>query len=74
MIRPGHNFILGPGNGVGCGSTDVGPFDYYFNAGQAIGAISQDGRLWVFSSSMLGQLGTDVDSNTRADDFVVKLQ
>jgi hypothetical protein len=52
----------------------VGPFDYYFNAGQAIGAISQDGRLWVFSSSMLGQLGTDVDSNTRADDFVVKLQ
>jgi hypothetical protein len=74
MIRPGHNFILGPGNGVGCGSTDVGPFDYYFNAGQAIGAISQDGRLWVFSSSMLGQLGTDVDSHTREDDFVVKLQ
>jgi len=74
MIRPGHNFILGPGNGVGCGTADVGPFDYYFNASEAIGAISQDGRLWVFNSSMLGQLGTDVDGNTRADDFVLELQ
>jgi hypothetical protein len=74
MIRPGHNFILGPGNSAGCGTTNVGPFDYYFNAGQSIGAVSQDGRLWVFNSSMLGQLGIDVDGNTRADDFVLELQ
>ena len=74
MIRTGHNFILGPGNSAACGTTNAGPFDFYFNGGEAIGTVSQDGRLWVFNSSMLGQLGLDVDGNAREDDFVVKLQ
>jgi hypothetical protein len=72
--RFGHNFILGPNNTAGCGTTNVGPFDTYFTAQNAIGITSQDGRLWVWSSSMLGQLGTDVDGGTRADDFVQLLQ
>ncbi|MGB8986022.1 MAG: putative Ig domain-containing protein [Candidatus Sulfotelmatobacter sp.] len=74
LKRFGHNFILGMGNSAGCGTTNAGPFDDYFNGGEAIGTVSQDGRLWVFSSSMLGQIGLDVDGNTRQDDFVVKLQ
>jgi hypothetical protein len=62
------------GNSAGCGTTNAGPFDFYFNGEEAIGTVSQDGRLWVFNSSMLGQLGLDVDGNTRQDDFVVELQ
>lgn len=73
LIRFGHNFVLGPGNGVGCGTNDVGPFDAYFTAQYAIGAVSQDGRLFSFNSSMLGQLSTDSDGNTRADVFVYYL-
>ncbi|HWY20898.1 MAG TPA: hypothetical protein VNX26_06720 [Candidatus Acidoferrum sp.] len=74
LIRFGHNYILGPGNSVGCGTSNVGPFDAYFTAQNGIGTLSQDGRLWVFNSSMLGQLGTDIDGNIRADDFVIELQ
>ncbi|MFZ0535477.1 MAG: Ig domain-containing protein, partial [Candidatus Sulfotelmatobacter sp.] len=74
LKRFGHNFILGMGNSAGCGTTNAGPFDYYFNGEESIGTVSQDGRLWVFNSSMLGQLGVDVDGNTRQDDFIVKLQ
>ncbi|MFZ1928247.1 MAG: hypothetical protein WAU50_03870 [Candidatus Sulfotelmatobacter sp.] len=74
LKRFGHNFILGMGNSAGCGTTNAGPFDYYFNGEESIGTVSQDGRLWVFNSSMLGQLGLDVDGNTRQDDFVVELQ
>ncbi len=83
LIRFGHNFILGPGNNVGCGTNNVGPFDYYFTAQYAIGAVSQDGRMFSVSSSMLGQLGDgvcqsqhncrDVDGHTRADVFVYYL-
>ena len=74
LKRFGHNFILGPTNTAGCGTTNVGPFDTYFTAQNAIGITSQDGRLWVWNSSMLGQLGTDIDGGTRADEFVQLLQ
>jgi hypothetical protein len=74
LKRFSHNFILGPNNTSGCGTTNVGPFDFYFTAQNAIGITSQDGRLWIWGSSMLGQLGTDVDGGTRADDFVQLLQ
>jgi hypothetical protein len=73
LIRFGHNFILGPGNNAGCGTSNIGPFDYYFTAQYAIGSVSQDGRLFSFSSSMLGQLGQDADSHTRSDLFVYYL-
>jgi hypothetical protein len=55
---------------VGCGTNDVGPFDAYFTAQYAIGAVSQDGRLFSFNSNMLG---TDNENNTRADVFVYYL-
>jgi hypothetical protein len=71
LVRFAHNFILGPGNA--CGTNDLGPFDYYFTAQEAIGAVSQDGRLFSVNSSMLGQLNTDADGNTRADVFVYYL-
>jgi hypothetical protein len=71
LIRFGHTFALGPGSG--CNGT-AGPFDYYFTAQNAIGVVSQDGRMFSFSSSMLGTLGTDVDGHPRADIFVVLLQ
>jgi hypothetical protein len=74
LKRFGHNFILGPDNTAGCGTTNVGPFDTYFTAQNSIGITSQDGRLWVWNSSMLGQLGTDEDGGTRADEFVQLLQ
>jgi hypothetical protein len=74
LKRFGHNFILGPTNTAGCGTTNVGPFDTYFTAQYAIGITSQDGRFWVWNSSMLGQLGTDEDGGTRADVFVQLLQ
>jgi Bacterial Ig-like domain (group 2) len=75
--RFGHNFILGPGNGSGCGTTNVGPFDNVanlFQAADAIGAVSQDGTMWVQVSSMLGLLGKDTKGYTRADLFVYLLQ
>jgi len=74
LKRFAHNFILGPTNTAGCGTTNIGPFDTYFTAQNAIGITSQDGRLWVWNSSMLGQLGTDPDGGTRADEFVQLLQ
>ena len=74
LKRFAHNFILGPDNTAGCGTTNVGPFDTYFTAQNAIGITSQDGRFWVWNSSMLGQLGTDRDGGTRADLFVQLLQ
>jgi hypothetical protein len=72
-IRFAHSFILGPGNGVGCGTINVGPFDPYFTAQYAIGVTSQDGRLFEWSSSMLGNLGTDSAAATRADIFVMAM-
>jgi hypothetical protein len=72
-IRFAHSFILGPGNAAGCGTTNVGPFDAYFTAQNAIGITSQDGRLFEWSSSMLGNLGTDSAAATRADIFVIAL-
>jgi hypothetical protein len=72
-IRFAHSFILGPGNAAGCGTTNVGPFDTYFTAQYAIGITSQDGRLFEWSSSMLGNLGADSSAATRADIFVVAL-
>ena len=71
LRRFAHTFTLGPG--TICGATDVGPFDDYFTAMYSIGGVSQDGKLFSFSSSMLGQLGTDASSNTRADLFVIGL-
>ena len=70
LSRIAHNFILGQSSLCGGG---VGPFSSYFNAGESIGVASQDGTMFAFSSDMLGQLGLDVDSATRADIFVVGL-
>jgi hypothetical protein len=72
-IRFAHTYILGPGNSAGCGTTNVGPFDTYFTAQYAIGITSQDGRLFEWSSSMLGNLATDNTGATRADIFVIAL-
>jgi Bacterial Ig-like domain (group 2) len=71
-----HNFILGPGNAAGCGTTNIGPFDSnsLFETQDGIGNVSQDGRLWAFPSSMLGQLGIDAKGLTRTDLFVGLLQ
>jgi hypothetical protein len=71
--RGPHSFILGPNNTAGCGTTNVGPFDTYFTAQNAIGITSQDGSMFAFSSSMLGSLATDSAGATRADDFIVGL-
>ena len=73
LIRFGHNFILGSSTDT-CGANPVGPFDNNFNTYEAIGTVSQDGKLWEWNSSMLGQLGTDADSRVRADIFVQLLQ
>jgi hypothetical protein len=73
LVRFGHNFILGPGNASGCGTTNAGPFDVYFTASNAIGTVSQDGRIWEWSSSMLGKLATDSSNATRADIFILAL-
>ena len=70
LTRIAHNFILGSSTLCGGG---VGPFSAYFNAGEAIGVASQDGTMFAFSSDMLGQLGLDASSATRADIFVVGL-
>jgi hypothetical protein len=71
--RFGHNFILGQGSG--CPGT-VGPFDpnSIFQAQDAIGVVSQDGRLWEQTTSMLGQLGKDAKGAIRSDIFVWLLQ
>jgi hypothetical protein len=77
LRRFGHNFILGPGNASGCGTTNIGPFDNLanlFEGADGIGVVSQDGRMWAFPSSMLGQLGKDVKGYTRMDVFVYLLQ
>jgi Divergent InlB B-repeat domain len=71
-----HNFILGEGNTGGCGTNDVGPFDNgntNFDASQAIGDVTQDGAIFWWSSSFLGQLGTDALGNPYAAIFAVGL-
>jgi hypothetical protein len=75
ILRVTHNFILGPGNGVGCGNANVGPFDSNanFSAQYAIGDVTQDGSFFWWSSSMLGQLGTDTNGNTASAIFGVRL-
>jgi hypothetical protein len=75
IVRVTHNFILGPGNGVGCGNANVGPFDSNanFSAQYAIGDVTQDGSFFWWSSSMLGQLGTDTNGNTASAIFGVRL-
>ena len=70
LSRMVHSYILGSSSLCGGG---VGPFSAYFNAGESIGVPSQDGTMFAFSSDMLGQLGLDADSATRADIFVVGL-
>ena len=55
IIRPGHNFVLGPGAQPGC-TGGVGPFDNIntnFQNAYSIGAVSQDGRFWLGTSSFL---------------------
>jgi hypothetical protein len=75
VLRSTHTWTLGPGNGVGCGTSDVGPFDSASNffAQYAIGDVTQDGSFFWWSSSMLGSLGTDSSGSTAAALFGVRL-
>jgi uncharacterized repeat protein (TIGR02543 family) len=71
--RFNHNFILGPGSD--CAGT-VGPFDNTntdFFAAYGIGDVTQDGAIFWWSSSFLGQLGTDAAGNYYAAIFAVGL-
>jgi hypothetical protein len=46
----------------------------FFTCNQAIGSISQDGRLFFFSSDWGGTLGADSAGRSRCDVFVTKLR
>jgi hypothetical protein len=76
IVRITHTNILGPGNGQGCGNSNVGPFDNLttnFFSAEAIGDETQDGAIFWWSSTNLGQLGTDANGNPYAAIFMVLL-
>jgi Bacterial Ig-like domain (group 2) len=75
--RFGHNFILGPGNGSGCGTANVGPFDNLanlFQGADGIGYEDQSGHFWIQTTSFLGQFGKDAKGYTRTDLVLVQQQ